>query len=189
MRVTLALVRQRLAQRPAQRVQEPGSIEAAVALILAPAGGGDLELLLIRRAEQAGDPWSGQMALPGGRRDPTDPDLLATAARETKEEVGIELRREWLIGELDDLHPRTRTLPPVVVRPFVFGLEHQPPIGRSSEVAFHVWVSLEELASGTTRTEILIPGRDRPFPAYRVGEQIVWGMTERIILSLIDLLR
>ena len=65
----------------------PEAREAAVALVLRDRGG--LEVLLIKRAEIDGDPWSGHMALPGGRRDPDDTDLLATAIRETEEETGI----------------------------------------------------------------------------------------------------
>ncbi|HET9512400.1 MAG TPA: NUDIX domain-containing protein, partial [Gemmatimonadales bacterium] len=48
-------------------------------------------LLLIRRADRDGDPWSGQLGLPGGRKSPADADLLSTAIRETFEEVGIDL--------------------------------------------------------------------------------------------------
>ena len=187
--ITLEQVRQRLARHAPVRRLEAGPIQAAVALLLAPGDAGDLQLLLIKRAEHPGDPWSGQMALPGGRRDPGDPDLFATVARETREEVGIELRPDWLVGELDDLHPRTPTLPPVVVRPFVFGLAGRPPVQPSSEVALHLWVGLDELASGRDRTEVQIPGRDRSFPAYRVGDHVVWGMTERIIMPFIELLK
>ena len=61
-------------------------------------------------------------------------------------------------------------------------------IRANDEVALHVWVALEELAGGQTRTAIEILGRERPFPAYRVGDHVVWGMTERIISPFIDLL-
>lgn len=187
--ITLAHVADRLARRSPQRREDAGSIQAAVALVLAPGNSSRLELLLIKRAEHPGDPWSGQMALPGGRRDPADQDLLATVARETREEVGVALPPDRLLGELDDLHPRTPLLPPVVVRPFVFGLGHCPPVHPSGEVALHVWVPLDELASGRTRTEINIPGRDLRYPAYQVGAHLVWGMTERIITPFIELLK
>lgn len=186
--LTLDVIRDRLARRSPRRVFEPGSIEAAVALLLAPGEGGNLEILLIKRAEQRGDPWSGQMGLPGGRREPGDVDLLLTVVRETREEVGIDIGSERLLGELDDLHPRTPTLPPVVVRPFVFGLEGKPAVRLSAEVALHVWVPLAELASGITLTEIEIPNRHRTFPAYRVGPYVVWGMTERILTPFLELL-
>lgn len=187
--ITLARIADRLARRSPQRSEGAGSIQAAVALVLAPGDSRALELLLIKRAEHPSDPWSGQMALPGGRRDPDDQDLLATVARETREEVGVALPPDRLLGELDDLHPRTPLLPPVVVRPFVFGLPQRPLVHASGEVALHLWVSLDELASGRSRTEIEIPGRDHRFPAYGVGGHIVWGMTERIITPFIDLLK
>src|SRR5262245_34151321 len=69
---------------------------AAVAAILLPRDD-TFEILLIRRAERPTDLWSGHMAFPGGRRSPEDRDLLATAVRETEEEVGLDLARH---GEL-----------------------------------------------------------------------------------------
>jgi len=187
--ITLVHVADRLGRRAPARREGAGSIQAAVALVLAPGEAARLELLLIKRAEHPGDPWSGQMALPGGRRQPEDQDLLATVARETLEEVGVALPLDRLLGELDDLHPRTPLLPPVVVRPFVFGLSHRPAICASREVALHLWVPLGELASGLARVEVGIPGRDQRYPGYRVGDHVVWGMTERIITPFIELLK
>jgi 8-oxo-dGTP pyrophosphatase MutT (NUDIX family) len=189
MNITLDVVRERLARREPRRLRDVArSIEAAVALVLAPGSAQRMELLLIKRAVNRDDPWSGQIALPGGRRESHDPDLLVTATRETGEEVGISLPRNRLLGELDDLHPRTATLPPVVVRPFVFGLAEQPPVMVSAEVASYFWVPLTQLADGETRTQFRIPGRDDLFPAYRVGSDVLWGMTERIVSSFIELL-
>ena len=66
------------------------------------------------------------MALPGGRRDPSDVDLVDTAIREVLEEVGLQLQRDQLAGRLGDVIPRTPVLPPVAVRPFVFLLPTTP---------------------------------------------------------------
>src|SRR5690606_40751986 len=51
-------------------------------------------------------PWSGQIALPGGRRDPCDSDEQAVAVRETREEIGVELPAAHCVGRLDDLEGR-----------------------------------------------------------------------------------
>src|SRR5262245_28580055 len=64
-------------------------LHASVALIVR--GRADLGVLLIKRAKREGDPWSGHMALPGGRRDPKDASLIETAAREAREETGVDL--------------------------------------------------------------------------------------------------
>lgn len=173
-------------------MDDPAALPAAVALILvegAERGGGGLEALFIRRAERAGDPWSGQIALPGGRRDPGDADLLATAIRETREETGIDLTAAEPLGELDDLHPRTATLPPVSVRPFVFALKRRPAIAPSSEVQAAFWVPLARMADPTVRREItlFIRGAERTFPAYVLGDDVIWGMTERILTPFLEL--
>lgn len=161
---------------------------AAVAVILVPDPDA---LLLIRRAERTGDPWSGHMALPGGRQDPTEPDLLTTAVRETQEEVGLILGREHLIGTLDDVVPRTPVLPPIAVRPHVFLLDDQPRLSLNPEVAAASWVPVDVLLHPDTYDSVRIDirGERREFPAYRVEESIVWGMTERIVSSLLVHLR
>src|SRR5437773_12213405 len=118
---------------PVEEAPEPGAQPAAVAIILHEGSDG-LAAVFIKRAVRAGDPWSGQIAFPGGRREPTDADLLATAIRETHEEVGVELTGAMLLGALDDLQPRTPTLPPVIVRPFVFAVADRPPLVADVEV-------------------------------------------------------
>jgi 8-oxo-dGTP pyrophosphatase MutT (NUDIX family) len=130
------------------------------------------------------------MALPGGRWERGDRDLLETAARETKEEVGLDLKLAQLLGELDDLEPRTRTLPQLVVRPFVFGLNSKPGLNPSPEVALCLWVPLEHLLAEGSRREVEIAPLGRSFPAYLVGGGYpVWGMTERILSQFIELVR
>jgi 8-oxo-dGTP pyrophosphatase MutT (NUDIX family) len=160
-------------------------IWAAVAVILAPDPD---SILLIRRAEQAGDPWSGHMALPGGRQDPAEPDLVATAIRETAEEVGLDLRPEQLLGTLDDVVPRTPALPPIAVRPYVFGLDRRPTLTLNPEVAAARWIPLDLLLHPDTyhSVRLEIRGESREFPAYRLDDSVVWGMTERILSSLFE---
>ena len=121
----IAALEAALASRPPFRAPpEAAAARAAVALLLRVSHGG-VELLLIRRAEREGDPWSGHMALPGGRWQPGDGNLATTAARETREEVGIDLWRHGRrLGELDELAPRSARIPSIVVSPFVY---HVPP--------------------------------------------------------------
>jgi len=78
---------------------------AAVALALA-GGDTDLQICFIRRVEKTGDPWSGHMALPGGRASPGDRSARDVAERETREEVGLDLRGADRIGELSELTVR-----------------------------------------------------------------------------------
>ena len=164
-------------------------IAAAVAVLLHDGDEG-LEVLFIHRASRTGDVWSGQIAFPGGRREPSDADLLATAIRETHEEVGIDLTTAERLGVLDDLHPRTPVLPPVVVRPFVFALTARPPVTLSAEVQEAFWVSFRALQAPEARGEVRIdhPGIPRrALPAYILGNRTIWGMSERILTPLITL--
>lgn len=187
--MTLARARLALAGYAARRIDAPEARPAAVAIILLERAG-ELEALFIKRAARIGDPWSGQVAFPGGRHDPQDPDLLATAIRETREETGVELLDAERLGVLDDLYPRTPTLPPVLVRPYVFALAARRPLVASAEVERAFWVSLPRLALPGVRRDVTLQlrGEQRVFPAYDVGEQVIWGMTERILTPFLELI-
>lgn len=167
---------------------DPALIWAAVAIIIAPDPDA---ILLIRRAERAGDPWSGHMALPGGRRQAEDLDLLATAIRETGEEVGIQLGSDQLVGTLEDVVPRTPVLPPVAVRPYVFLSRLRPLITLSSEVTSISWVPLTHLLRPDTHHTVRldVAGQSRLVQAFELPDGIVWGMTERILSALLNHLR
>ena len=193
LRISLALtgrltrLKERLAHRHPTTTDDPSLIWAAVAVVIAPDPDA---ILLIRRADRLGDPWSGHMALPGGRREPQDPDLLATVIRETREEVGIDLITEQLLGSLDDVVPRSPVLPPIAVRPFVFTPVSRPDFVLNPEVADARWVQLDRLLQPESRrrVQVEIQGGSREVEAYHLEDAIVWGMTERILSSLVALL-
>lgn len=180
----LQSVRAVLAGRRPRRLSPAGARQAAVALVLAPGPRGAAGLF-IRRARHPKDPWSGQIGLPGGRRDPGDATLFATALREAEEETGLRLRRGDLLGRLDDLHPRSRTLPDIVVRPFVFALERRPDLRCSAEVAYPIWLSLADLKVGAGTASPRAGGRRYRVPCWRSGRHMVWGMTHRLLLPLL----
>ncbi|MBL8607239.1 MAG: CoA pyrophosphatase [Myxococcales bacterium] len=170
----------RLTLRPASA--DPS---AAVAAILRDGSDG-AEVLLIKRAEREGDPWSGQMAFPGGRRDPSDRDLLATAVRETLEEVGLDLDAGGkLVGPLPDT-PTHKT--GLVVRPYVFTVTGDPPLAYSPEVAHTVWAPLGPFARGERKTtySVMHEGAKWTLPGYLVGDEVVWGLTYRFLQSLFE---
>lgn len=181
----LTRLAERLAHRPAAPSDDASLIWAAVTVVITPDPD---SILLIRRADRPGDPWSGHMALPGGRRAAADQDLLATAIRETREELGLELSRSGFVGSLDDVVPRTPVLPPVAVRPFVFVLPDRLPLTLNHEVAAARWVCLDELENPEHRhlVTLEVAGSTREVPAFRLAEGVVWGLTERILADLIE---
>ena len=185
-------IAQRLAEQPGRIVvpDTPARL-AAVALVLRATAEGALELLMIRRAEHEGDPWSGHVALPGGRHEPDDHDLRDTAVRETLEETGIDIDASGrILGTLDDLHPRTAVLPPIVVRPYVGVVIPEVPIVPSEEVASAFWVPLRELREPGrwVDTDVPVRGTTLTVTAFRHGEHVVWGMTERLLRQFLSLM-
>jgi 8-oxo-dGTP pyrophosphatase MutT (NUDIX family) len=171
--------------------EEEGVRKAAVALIFRAGEDGTAELLFIKRAEYPGDPWSGQIAFPGGREEPGDSSLADTATRETREETGIDLARDGtFIGTLDDLRPRVTRLPDVIVRPFVVLLDHYEPLILSHEVALAFWIPLSALKQSESwrETQILARGIQINARAFHHEGNIIWGMTERVLGQLLALL-
>lgn len=184
------LLRRLLEQRPATDIPRlEHEREAAVALLLRPRE--RLEVLLIRRAVHEKDPWSGHVALPGGRRDHADQDLLDTAMRETEEEIGIPLRKVGrFLGTLDTVAPRSPRLPPLVIAPFVLAVPPDTdaiPDGREVDAA--VWVPLTALRTEEAVSELLIELRDGTmrFPSLVYGDYVIWGLTHRILMQFLEL--
>ncbi|MFH2202469.1 MAG: CoA pyrophosphatase [Elusimicrobiota bacterium] len=182
-------VRARLAQYRPRGLTVPGAGEAAVSLILSPLRGGGCEALFIRRAVDPKDPWSGQIGLPGGRREDCDNDLLATALRETLEEIGLSLTREQVLGRLDDTQPKGRGLPPIVFQPFVFEIDGRAATRLSAEVADVFWLPLERIAASRKDATVEEKGRRLTVPAYCVKDYVIWGATQRVLARLFEILR
>ena len=191
--MTLAHIRARLAAYRPHLIDEPKVARAAVALALLETGA-DVELLFIQRATRDDDPWSGHMALPGGRRDPDDADAVATATRETPEEVGVDLAADAeVIGRLDELRAVARHRPlDLVIAPVVFALRRPVALRPSPrEVESAVWVPLSFLASpeAAARYERTLDGVTNHYPAFRYQGYTIWGLTHRILEGFLEIVR
>lgn len=177
----------------AVRTLRPSAAQAVVAAILRDGASG-AEVLLIQRADNPLDPWSGHMALPGGRRDPSDPDLLETALRETLEEIGLDLRRDAdLLGNLGSARTLSRgRTHDLTVLPLVFALaREQQPVPNPREVQRVLWAPLAHLISPASASsfEHAERGRRHRFPAFDVGGHLVWGLTHRVLSDLLAIVQ
>lgn len=153
-------------------------------------GRSELELLLIKRARSERDPWSGHMALPGGRRDPDDESLLGTAIRETREETGLTLESDALhLGRLDEVAPRSVRLPRISIHPFVFGTHGRSEARPDSrEVAAVHWIPLTHFRAPDAVESVKIELHDetRSFPCFRWEAEVIWGLTFRILRQFLE---
>ncbi|MED5371698.1 MAG: CoA pyrophosphatase [Myxococcota bacterium] len=163
-----------------------------MALVLRPGAQGR-ELLMMQRAEREGDPWSGQMAFPGGHREPEDPDLVWTAIRESQEEMGLDLRPTQLLGPLRPVvSPRLRSVGRQrYVHAYVFGLDAVPELRLNHEVAGAHWFSLERLLRGDGRGDFPLEYEGQSFRMPRVDlqGQRIWGMSLRLLDQLLERIR
>lgn len=194
----LARVRNALASPVVELPVDAETRRAAVSAILRPADDG-LEVLLIRRAERANDPWSGHMAFPGGRYDERDLDVRTTAVRETLEEIGLDLDvHGTLVGRLDDIVPGSSRglMTGLVVSSFVWWLDRMPElVPNGVEVDELHWAPIVPMLRGQRDTTYPYEwrGQAMQFPGFRVGhgdtERVVWGMTHRLLQTLFARLR
>lgn len=137
-----------------------------------------LQILLVRRAIAPSDPWSGDMAFPGGRLRNGDRSLLETAVRETMEETGIDLRCHRLLGTME---VSTSTVAPeLAILPFVFLCVGTPDISLSRELSDYVWIPLNRLRRSRGRIRV----HKGEVPAYILNDMVIWGLTYRILENL-----
>ena len=95
-----------------------------------------------------------------------------------------------VLGTLDELRPRVSVLPSIIVTPFVAVVRPELEMTTSEEVAEAFWVPLASLLDPGMRVESTVnaSGSTLRVPSYRLGENIVWGMTERMLDQLLRLL-
>lgn len=162
----------------------PGDVKfASVAVVLR---GASLKTLLIKRAEKEGDPWSGQVAFPGGKMKDGDATVRDTAIRETREEVGVDLAESArFLGYLGAFRTHTGTMDVV---PSVFLLDEDVSVRLNEEVSSYRWVDFTDFANPASNSTHLVrrDGVTLQVPAFAIGEYVVWGLTYRIIRSLLE---
>lgn len=203
----VALLKSRLARADDAREgfesspDERGDLRrAAVALVLR-RNLSEAEMLVIKRSVSERDHWSGHLALPGGRVEEGDASLLATAIRETFEEVGINLESGGeVLGRLGVVEPKSPLVPRVSVAPFVAVApaeyhvrregEATPPLVLSEEVAAAFWVPVSKLRAGgrSDAFKMVFAGVEREWPAYPSEHGPIWGITERILTEFLELM-
>ncbi len=191
--MTIDIIRERLRHHRPPVVDGTGFARAAVAIVLRDAEDG-AEFIVIHRSHRRGDPWSGHMALPGGRQQPSDRDLFVTAARETNEEVGVDLERYGeRLGNLDDLRAIGRGRPlDLIITPFVCAVTAPVElVPNHHEVQSAFWVPLASLhrreVHGTFRHTV--EGQELEHPAFIYAGHTIWGLTHRILTGLLDVLQ
>jgi 8-oxo-dGTP pyrophosphatase MutT (NUDIX family) len=159
---------------------------AVAALLRFPRG--TAEVLLMQRAEQPEDRWSGHVSFPGGRWDQGDRDLLATVVRETREEVGIDLEASArLLGVLKPIRAiaRGRFLP-MTITPFVFQQVTEPEIVLNAEATGWFWLPLEEARRGALddQVEYRLGPLPLTLPCWRYQGHVIWGLTFQMLHDL-----
>ena len=178
------LVRRRLRQRGRHVIDDPRMRRAAVLLPLFE-DRGDGYVLFTRRTDTL-EHHKGQISLPGGSEDASDAGPLATALRETEEELGIPPDRIEILGTLDDVYT---VVSGFVITPFVGVIPHPMPLRvNPHEIAEVLTVPLSTFRD---------PGRLRVEEREREGERItvyfyyhgpyeIWGATGRIMKGFVD---
>ena len=154
---------------------------AAVAILLRERND-DLEFFLVKRAEVEGDPWSGDMAFPGGKRGDNDRDLMETASREVLEETAIDLREVSKLGYMKPIYSSVRTN--MKVQPIVYVYDEDPDVILNYELTRYLWAPLKELVRSRAKEDIKGWNSD----VYKYNGEVVWGLTFRMLEQLIEIL-
>ena len=156
--------------------------QAAVAILVKPKQN-DLEFFLVKRAEVDDDPWSGDMAFPGGKKNQQDRDLVDTAVREVLEETNIDLNQLSAIGFMEPIYSSVRKT--LAVQPIVYKFDEYPEVTLNYELTKFIWAPLTEIKQG--KTQAVVKGWEGP--VFQVQGETVWGLTFRMlekILALMD---
>lgn len=167
------------------------SKRAAVAISLRLGVSGP-EMLMIQRAVREGDPWSGHMGFPGGRKDASDATDVACAKRETREEIGFDLDTYGeLICQLSDVNTGWRAdRPEMLVAPFIFKVDSTPDFELNHEVDDTLWVPLSFLLDDANRSRHQWDWRGEVLEsdAFTYDNRLIWGLSLMMIDELLEII-
>ena len=155
--------------------------QAAVAILVKPIRN-DLEFFLVKRAEVDDDPWSGDMAFPGGKKNLQDQNLIDTAVREVLEETNIDLKEKTVIGFMEPVYSSVRKS--LAVQPVLYSFDYYPDVKLNYELTKFIWAPLSEIIQGKTHESV----KGWEGPVYKVQGETVWGLTFRMLEKVLKLL-
>ena len=167
------------------------SKRAAVAITVRSGVSGP-EILMIQRAVRQGDPWSGHMGFPGGRKEESDASDMACAKRETREEIGFDLDIHGeLVCQLSDVNTGWRAdRPEMLVAPFVFKVGSTPVFELNHEVDDTLWVPLSFLLNEANRSRHQWDWRGEVLEsdAFTFNDRLIWGLSLMMIDELLQII-
>ena len=169
----------------------PATRRASVAIVLA--GDSDARsVCFVERASRPGDPWSGDVAFPGGWAKHEDESLRAAAMRETHEEIGLALADTHHVGDIAPMRiPRIRSGIGLLGTSVFYVGESRPGLRlEQREIADAFWVPIAHLHHPDNRTVVhwARSGPPRPRPAIMFDGRVIWGLTYRVLVRFSDLM-
>lgn len=166
--------------------------QAAVAVILRfDLEDSNPEVLLMTRAENPRDRWSGQVCLPGGKRDLQDLDLFNCAIRETREELSVVLKTQaQYLGPMDSLWATSKGQGLAMsISPFVFIQTADFQVEHNAEAVHHFWLPLLPARQGMFDSKhdfVSTNGTKMILPAWSYENEVIWGLTYQMLQSLLQ---
>ncbi|GAA1999056.1 CoA pyrophosphatase [Brevibacterium samyangense] len=150
------------------------------------AGASDVDVLLLQRASRLRH-HPGQVAFPGGRRDPEDVDEVAVALREAEEETGLDPAGVAILGTMDPLYvPVSRFDVTPVIAWWENPVDVRPVDPGETEHVYRVPVA--DLVAPGNRGTFSPPDRSYSTPAFDVEVLRVWGFTAGLLEHALDTL-
>jgi 8-oxo-dGTP pyrophosphatase MutT (NUDIX family) len=172
--------------------EDPVPSKRAAVAITVRSGVSGPEILMIQRAVRQGDPWSGHMGFPGGRKDESDASDMACAKRETREEIGFDLDIYGeLVCQLSDVNTGWRAdRPEMLVAPFVFKVDSTPVFELNHEVDDTLWVPLSFLLNDANRSRHQWDWRGEVLEsdAFTFDDRLIWGLSLMMIDELLHII-
>ena len=129
---------------------------------------------------------AGEISFPGGKLDDSDSDLLETALRETREEIGLTINRDQVIGQLDSVITLNSGF---LILPFVSVIDKIPELSPNSEVEKIFHIPLESFLKTMARDPDPTHNIIQEMYTFEYEHKIVWGASARILRQIQNLLK